>query len=550
MTPTLTTLSEWDILQDHKKTISHQRMQDWFLDNPHRFEKFSLKFNELMLDYSKNYITGQTLSHLIALANAVHLPQKIEQLFTGGEVNSTEKRPALHTALRDRQQTSLLVGQTNVMPDIHATLDHMREFSDKIRNQTWRGATGKPIQDIVNIGIGGSHLGPLMTTRALSEFAMPELNCHFISNIDSAHIHEVLTLIDPETTLFIISSKSFSTLETITNAATIKAWLQTKLPTSNLEHHMVAITAAKEKAIAFGIPEQQIFNLWNWVGGRYSIWSAIGLPLAIMIGMDHFTNFLDGAYAMDQHFRHSEFAHNMPVIMALLDIWYSNFFDVKAHAIIPYSHALTYFRAHLQQLDMESNGKHVAHHGEALPYQTGAIIWGEQGCNGQHAFHQLFHQGQHIIPIDFILVGKSQHAFDQQHQDILVASGLSQAQALMCGKSFLDAKQELLQEGYSAEEADFLAKHKSVPGNRPSNILFLDQITPYNVGALIALYEHKTFVQGAIWNINSFDQWGVELGKQLLPYILADLRDTEIKSHHDASTQGLINHYRAIRKNS
>ncbi len=544
----LTERAEWQALQAHEKMIAPCRMQDWFSQDSERFSRFSLSLGEILLDYSKNKITTETVQLLEQLARAAQLPHKINELFSGATINSTEKRPALHTALRTPKTQSVFVKGQNIIPAIHATLDKMRQFTDQVRNKTWTGITGKPIRDIVNIGIGGSHLGPLMASQALADFAQEDLRCHFISNIDSAHLHAILKQLDPESTLFIISSKSFTTLETMTNAATLKAWLQTQLKTQDVTPHFIAITAAIEKALAFGIAKDNIFELWDWVGGRYSIWSAIGLPLALLIGMNHFSEFLAGAHAMDQHFQHAELTHNMPVLMGLLSIWYINFFDTTHHAIVPYSHPLHYLRSHIQQLDMESNGKSITQAGETIDFLTGPVILGEQGCNGQHAFHQLFHQGNHLIPVDFILVGTGKDEFDHHHA-ILVGSGLSQAQALMQGKSYEEALAELPLEKGTAKEREQLAKHKVIPGNRPSNLIFLDKLTPYNLGALIALYEHKTFVQGAIWDINSFDQWGVELGKDLLPPILAAL-NSEGKTSHDSSTEGLIQHYKKLRKNS
>ncbi|MCD6039306.1 MAG: pgi [Gammaproteobacteria bacterium] len=544
---TLTKRVEWQALQAHQKTIASFHMQDWFNQDPQRFSRFSLTLEEIFLDYSKNRITTETLNLLSQLATATHLPKKINALFSGEAINSTEKRPALHVALRAPEKQSIYVNGQNIMPTIHATLKKMGEFIEKVHNATWRGVTGKPIRDIVNIGIGGSHLGPLMTVSALADFAKEELCCHFISNIDSAHLNAVLKEINPESTLFIISSKSFSTLETITNAETLRHWLQTQLNTQNIAPHFIAITGATEKAMTFGIPKENIFDIWDWVGGRYSIWSAIGLPLALLIGMDHFLEFLAGAHSMDQHFQHTEFTQNMPVLMGLLGIWYINFFGTTHHAIVPYSHPLNYLRSHIQQLDMESNGKNITQYGETIRFLTGPVILGEQGCNGQHAFHQLFHQGNHLIPVDFILTGKRNNELDHHHA-ILVSSGLSQAKALMQGKSYAEALAEIPLENNTLEERKQLAKHKVIPGNRPSNFLFINRLTPRNLGALIALYEHKTFVQGAIWDINSFDQWGVELGKNLLPPILAAL-NAQDNILHDSSTAGLIQHYRTLRKN-
>lgn len=539
-------LTEWHALSAHKKTIENIPIQDWFKNDPGRFNTLSCTLDGLLLDYSKNRITPDTLRLLINLARATHLKDKISALLTGEVVNHSEKRAALHTALRAPKTATILQNGINIMPMIHATLTKMKEFTEKIHNKTWVGCTGKPIRFIVNIGMGGSHLGPLMATHALKHYATADLAFHFISNIDSAHLHEVLAQIDAETTLFIISSKSFTTLETITNAKTIRQWLQQQLKTNHITPHFVAVTASPDAAIAFGIPIENIFPLWDWIGGRYSIWSAIGLPLMLLIGANNFFDFLAGAHAMDMHFAHSDFSNNMPVILALLGIWYINFFNAAHHAVIPYSHHLNYFRAHLQQLDMESNGKNISQRGDAIDFLTGPVILGEQGCNGQHAFHQLLHQGQHFIPVDFILVGTEDRALTEHH-DILISSALSQSEALMRGKTFHEAFLELQAEGYSPEESKRLAQHKAIPGNRPSTILFLNKMTPYNLGMLIALYEHKTFVQGAIWEINSFDQWGVELGKTLLPRILNTLHACDVSHQLDSSTQGLIEHYKQLR---
>lgn len=540
----ITDSQEWRTLETHQKDIFEKRMKDWFNEDPLRFSHFSLSWGDMLFDYSKNRITQKTLALLIDLAHACLLPEKIHALFAAKPINATEKRPALHSALRNQTHEPILVNNKDIMPDILTVLEKMRQFTDAVRQKTWLGCTGKPIRDIVNIGIGGSHLGPLMVTNALADFAIDDLNCHFISNIDHAHIREILTRIDPETTLFIISSKSFTTLETSTNAKTICRWWQQKTGMP-FNQHFVAVTAAPAKAIEFGIPPDNIFLLWDWVGGRYSVWSAVGLPVALMIGMENFQAFLQGGFSMDQHFRETKFSENMPILMALIGIWYINFFGATSTAFIPYAHYLNYFRVHLQQLEMESNGKNISHHGKTLNYATGPIIWGGQGCNGQHAFHQLLHQGQHFVPVDFVLVGKENSAYD--HHDILVASGLSQAQALMQGKTLDEAYTELRIQGFSEPEATALAPHKIIPGNRPSNILFLNKITPYNLGALLACYEHKIFVQGAIWDINSFDQWGVELGKQLLPTILMDLQQLTSAATYDSSTSGLISHYKKTR---
>lgn len=543
-----TDLLEWQALSTHYEQIATLSLHDCFLTNPNRFSEFSLTLDDLFFDYSKNRITQETLSLLGQLAKASQLQEKITHLFNGEIVNRSENRPALHTALRAFAQSEIACGQKNILTDIQTTLDKMRLFTEKVRNKTWRGSTGKPIKDIVNIGIGGSHLGPLMATHALSDFANKEFNIHFISNVDSAHLYHVLNKIDPEAALFIISSKSFTTLETITNALTIRAWLKNQLGNADVTNHFVAVTAAPHLAKQFAIPDANVFTLWDWVGGRYSIWSAIGLPVALLIGMDGFLEFLAGAQRADIHFQTQPFSKNIPVLLGLLSIWYINFFGASHHAVVPYSHHLQYLRLYLQQLEMESNGKNISDEGERLDFLTAPVMLGEQGCNGQHAFHQLLHQGQHFIPVDFILVGKETHNL-RHHQDILIGSGLSQAEALMRGKTEAEALAELQKEGYSLPEAEVLAKHKVIPGNRPSNILFLKTITPRSLGTLLAIYEHKTFVQGAIWKINSFDQWGVELGKTLLSHILTELTQESVE-WHDASTAGLIQYYKNIRNSA
>lgn len=537
----LTQLAAWQALKQHYQAMTDLSMRDLFANDPARFTHFSFTFGDMLFDFSKNRITHETIELLSALAREVKLSEKIAALFSGQPINSTENRPALHTALRARHNEKLLIDGHNIMPEIHAVLAKMHEFSDQVRNGAWRGATGKPIRHIVNIGIGGSHLGPLMALKALSDYSLETLSCHFISNIDGSEINQVLSEIDPASSLFIISSKSFTTIETLSNAELIKTWLHEKLGDVDLSPHFVAVTASAARAKKFGIPESQIFSIWDWVGGRYSVWSAIGLPVAIMIGMDQFYEFLDGAAEIDQHFRDAEFSENIPVLLGLLGVWYINFFGANAHAIIPYAHELARFPNYIQQADMESNGKYVTRNAALTDYATGPIIFGEQGCDSQHSFFQLLHQGPRLVPIDFILVAKSPHF--QQNQDILVASGLSQAQAFMRGKSYQEALDELQANGNSDLNAEPLARHKTIPGNRPSNTFFINKITPRLLGMLIAIYEHKIFVQGVLWDINSFDQWGVELGKQLLPEILADLKGSHQTTRHDSSTAGLIQFY-------
>ncbi len=538
----LTELPEWQALYRHQQEVALYSMREWFDKEPERFSRFSLQVSEILLDYSRNRITNDTIQQLCHLAKAMALPRKIENLFKGEPVNQTEKRPALHTALRDKKHTPLLVNGQNITSRITATQKKMADCVEKIRSGEWKGVTGKSIRHIVNVGIGGSYLGPMMAIHALADFATQELDCHFVSTVDAALIQDVLKQIDPESTLFIISSKSFSTIETATNAQTAYAWMERQLGKEVLSKHFVAVTAAPQKAKQFGIPEDHIFELWEWVGGRYSIWSAIGLPIALMLGNKHFAELLEGAYEMDQHFRQADLAHNMPVLLGLLSIWYTHFFGTHAQAIAPYSHRLRYLVSYFQQLEMESNGKCVTQAGMPVTYPTSPVIFGEEGCNGQHAYHQLLHQGQQIVPVDFILVAQENKTEDRIHHDILLASGLSQAQALMRGKTYEEAREEELALNKTQEEADYLARHREIPGNKPSNVIFLNRITPYNLGALLALYEHKTFVQGAILDINSFDQWGVELGKQLLPHILHRLQG-EKQQPLDCATEGLIAHY-------
>lgn len=550
----LTSLPVWQALKAHHQQLAPLHMRQWFCEEKDRYDQYSLACGELLLDYSRNRINQTTLQLLTQLANEAKLQDKIRSLFNGEPINYTEKRSVLHSALRDQQSSPILVQGDNIAPKITAALAQMREFSEKIHDQTWRGVTGKPIKHIVNIGIGGSHLGPKMACHALKDSAIPtNIQFHFVSSIDKSLINDVLQQIDPEATLFIISSKTFGTLETLTNAQTILSWMQAKWGKAVIQHHFVAVTANITAAQTLGLPEENIFPIWEWVNGRYSIWSAIGLPLMLMIGSAGFDEFLAGAFEMDQHFQQADFAHNMPVLLGLLGIWYQNFFQSQVQAIIPYSYRLRDLIPYLQQAEMESNGKSMDINGKPIDYATGPIIFGEEGSNGQHSYHQLLHQGQYLVPADIILVGKPSAADsndDGLHQDILVSSGLSQAQALMQGKTFAEARAELLATGHSTTEADYLAMHKLVPGNRPSNVLFIERLTPKNLGTLLALYEHKIFVQGAIWNINSFDQWGVELGKQLLPDILQRLQGDLVTSHTDSATMGLINHFHKIHEDA
>jgi len=521
----LTQMPEWQALAKHHDELKSQHMRDWF-EEKDRFERFSLQLDEILLDYSRNRLTPTTIELLCQLAHKRGLQAKVAALFAGEPINTTENRPALHTALRDPHHTAIKVNGEDIAPLIRAAQAKMVDFINQIHRGKWLGATGKPIQHIVNIGIGGSYVGPLMAVEALTEFAVSSLQFHFIASVDKSVLNSVLKKIDPETTLFIISSKSFSTIETLTNANTILTIMQKRFGEKALLHHFIAITAKPEKALALGIPAEHIFPLWEWVGGRYSIWSAIGLPLLLMIGEKNYRDFLAGAYAMDEHFQQTDFTNNMPVLLALIGIWYNNFFAATSHAIAPYADKLRPLITYLQQATMESNGKSINLENQLIDYFTSPIIFGEEGCNGQHTYHQLLHQGPQFVPVDFIIFGKA--ADNDIHQDILLASCLSQAQALMLGKADVDI-------------------HKMISGNRPSNILFLNKLTPKNLGALLALYEHKIFVQSVIWNINPFDQWGVELGKQLLPTILSSIH-THTDQSLDVATAGIIRHYQKIRK--
>lgn len=548
--PCVTELKEWQDLVRHQTSIANDHMRDWFRTDIDRFSQYSLQFGEILFDFSRNRINQTTCQLLDRLAHAAQLPEKITRLCSGQPINTTEKRAVLHTALRDKRHPPLWVNGENVTSLINDALDRMSVFCDQVHTQTWRGSTGKPIHHIVTLGVGGSYLGTMMCCHALKDFAVNDLSFHFISSIDKSLMNDVLAQIDPEATLFIISSKTFTTLETMTNANTLLDQLRHTLGNEALRHHFIAITANEQKAIELGLAPHNIFPLWDWVGGRYSIWSAIGLPLMLMIGRDAFQQFLDGAHQVDLHFQQADFSRNIPVLMGMLSIWYRNFFHASAQAIIPYAHRLRHLVPYLQQADMESNGKRIRSSGDETTYATGPIIFGDEGCNGQHSYHQLLHQGQHLVPVDFILIGKPTNATHDHHQDMLIASGLSQAQALMLGKTWQEARQHLLKKGYSNEEAGMLAKHQTNPGNRPSNVLFLERLTPYNLGALLALYEHKIFVQGAIWDINSFDQWGVELGKELLPAILQGIQNTQALRETDSATTGLIHHFKKCQDNA
>ncbi|BAO45183.1 glucose-6-phosphate isomerase [Thiolapillus brandeum] len=536
----------WQSLQEHAEEIKKQHLRDMFAADPHRFDDFSLSLGEILLDYSKNRITGKTFELLEELATRAGLKSWIERMFKGERINNTENRAVLHTALRAPADARVIVDGRNVIPDVQRVLERMEAFCSKVHDGSWTGYSSRAITDIVNIGIGGSDLGPHMVSTALRPYWKSGLTAHFVSNVDGTDINETLVKLDPETTLFIIASKTFTTRETMTNAHTARQWF---LDNSDNDHnhvrrHFVAVSTNSSAVQAFGIDQENMFEFWDWVGGRYSLWSAIGLPIALIVGMDNFRRLLAGAHEMDEHFRNADFLGNMPVILGLLGIWYRNFLGASNHAILPYDHSLRLLPAYLQQADMESNGKGVNREGKPVDYDTGPIIWGQPGTNGQHAFFQLIHQGTELVPADFILPARTHHPISEHHE-ILSANCIAQTEALMRGKTEAEVRQELAREGMPEALIETLAPHKVFPGNKPTNTIVIRQLTPYNLGKLIALYEHKIFVESIIWNINAFDQWGVELGKQLADIIEAELDSAHECSSHDSSTNGLVNHLKS-----
>jgi glucose-6-phosphate isomerase len=545
---TLSNSPVWKALESHHGDIANVHMRDLFGQDPKRFECFSLKMGDILFDYSKNRITNGTMALLLGLARECGLSEKIEAMFSGRKINTTEERAVLHVALRNRSNRPIMVDGKDVMPDVNRVLAQMRTFSDAVRAGKWKGFTGDAIVDVVNIGIGGSDLGPLMVTEALKPYAHERIRCHFVSNIDGTHLAEVLTHVRPETTLFIVASKTFTTLETMTNATSARNWLlATAQDDSAVAKHFVALSTNAEAVQAFGIDTANMFEFWDWVGGRYSVWSAIGLSVALSIGMDHFEAFLSGAHEVDEHFRTASFEENIPVIMALLGIWYNNFFQAQTHAILPYDQYLHRFPAYFQQGDMESNGKSVTKDDEWVDYSTGPVIWGEPGTNGQHAFYQLIHQGTKLIPCDFLAPAVSQNPLGEHHK-LLLSNFFAQTEALMLGRTEEEARALLEKSGVSGAKLDQLARAKTFPGNRPSNSFLFQKLTPETLGKLVALYEHKIFTQGVIWNVNSYDQMGVQLGKELAKSLEAELADARPVSSHDSSTNGLINYYKSMRK--
>ncbi len=540
----VTALPAWQALNQHRQAMQDFSMREAFNADPQRFSQFTLSSCGLFLDYSKNLITSETRDLLVGLAEEVGLKDAINSLYAGEPVNSSEGRPALHTALRRPVGDKLSVNGVNIMPDVHKVLNQITDLVGRIHDGLWRGYTEKPITDVVNIGIGGSFLGPELVSEALLSYAHKGVRCHYLANIDGSEFHELTMKLRAETTLFIVSSKSFNTLETLKNAQAARAWyLAQGGSEAELYRHFIAVSSNNAAAVAFGIREENIFPMWDWVGGRYSLWSAIGLPIALAIGMSNFKELLSGAYTMDQHFQNAPFEQNMPVLLGLLGVWYGNFWGAQSHAILPYDHYLRNITKHLQQLDMESNGKSVRQDGTAVSTDTGPVIWGGVGCNGQHAYHQLLHQGTQLIPADFIVPIVSFNPVSDHHQ-WLYANCLSQSQALMLGKTRSEAESELRDKGIPEDEVQKLAPHKVIPGNRPSNTIVVERISPRRLGALVAMYEHKVFVQSVIWGINAFDQWGVELGKELGKGVYNRLTGAEETLADDASTQGLINYFR------
>ncbi len=544
----LTDSPAWKSLAQHFDELEPVHMRTLFEEDPGRFERFTLRMDDLLFDYSKNRIRPETMKRLVALAEEAELPERIQNMFRGEKINFTEGRAVLHTALRNRSGEPVHVAGEDVMPRVLSVLKKMRVLSERVRSGDWKGHTGKPITDVVNVGIGGSDLGPVLVTEALRPYWKEGLNAHYVSNIDGTHMAEVLKKVSPESTLICVASKTFTTQETLTNAHTAREWLVGALGTDDaVAKHFVALSTNDSAVAAFGIDPDNMFEFWDWVGGRYSLWSAIGLSIAITVGMDSFEELLQGAHDVDNHFHSAPLDQNIPVIMGLLGIWYHNFFDAHTHAILPYDQYLHRFPAYLQQADMESNGKGVDRDGNIIDsYTTGPVIWGEPGTNGQHAFYQLIHQGNRLIPADFIAPAQSQNPLGRHHE-ILLANFLAQTEALMRGKTEAEVRSELAAKGLSGDALESLVPHKIFSGNRPTNSILFEKLTPRTLGRLIALYEHKIFVQGTIWRINSYDQWGVELGKQLASAILPELEGEQPVDAHDVSTNGLIAYYRAHR---
>ncbi len=542
-----TTSAAWQKLSNHFDQMSAIHMRDLFKENPGRFGEFSIRFNDILVDYSKNIITAETMANLQALATECGVKEAITSMFSGDTINATESRAVLHTALRNQSERPVLVDGKDVMPDVRAALAKMKTFADKVTGSTWLGYTGKPVKSIVNIGIGGSDLGPVMVTEALKSYTVEGIKTYFVSNVDGTHMAETLKQVNAEETLFMIASKTFTTQETMTNAHSARSWfLEQGAAEADIAKHFVALSTNAAAVADFGIDTANMFEFWDWVGGRYSLWSSIGLSIACTIGYDNFEELLTGAYEMDEHFRAADFEENLPVVLALIGLWYGNFFGSESEAILPYDQYMHRFAAYFQQGNMESNGKYVDRDGKAVDYQTGPIVWGEPGTNGQHAFYQLIHQGTKLIPCDFMAPAISHNPVGDHHEK-LMSNFFAQTEALLNGKTLEEVTEELEAAGKTAEEIAEIAPFKVFQGNKPTNSVLFKQLTPRVLGSLIAMYEHKIFVQGVIWNIYSFDQWGVELGKVLAKKILPELENDAEVSSHDDSTNGLINTYKTMR---
>jgi glucose-6-phosphate isomerase len=543
----LTASPAWQALKTHAAAMGERHLRELFAQDPERFSRFSLHVGDLLLDYSKHRITADTMALLFELARSVEVEGWRDRMFTGDKINATEKRAVLHVALRNRSSRPILVDGSDVMPSIDAVLEKMHLFSEQVRNGAWRGSTGETITDVVNIGIGGSDLGPVMVCEALKPYQRPDLRPHFVSNVDGAHLTHTLADLNPARTLFIVASKTFMTQETMTNAASARGWLTEALGEDAVAKHFVAVSTNATEVARFGIDPANVFEFWDWVGGRYSLWSAVGLPIVLAVGFECFRELLEGAHEMDEHFQSAPLDQNMPVIMGLLGVWYRNFLGASTLALLPYDQHLSRFAAYFQQGDMESNGKSVRRDGNRVDYATGPVIWGEPGTNGQHAFFQLLHQGTELIPADFLAAVESQTPLGDHH-DKLLANFLAQTEALAFGKTEDQARDELAKKGLSGEALETLVPHKVFEGNRPTTSLLYRKLTPHRLGTLIALYEHKIFVQGIIWGINSYDQWGVELGKELASRILPELQTDATVPDHDSSTNGLISYVKRLRQ--
>ncbi|WP_445714381.1 glucose-6-phosphate isomerase [Flavobacterium sp.] len=530
----------WQNIQAHYEKMQSTSMKDLFLSDESRADKFHIKWNDFLVDYSKNIITKETIDLLLNLANEVELKKAISSYFQGDLINQTENRAVLHTALRAKESANVMVDGVNVMPEVYAVKNKIKNFSNEVISGNRKGFTGKPFTDIVNIGIGGSDLGPAMIVEAL-QFYKNHLNVHFVSNVDGDHVNEVIKKLNPETTLFVVVSKTFTTQETLSNAETIRSWFLQSASQEDVAKHFVAVSTNIQKVTEFGINPDNVFPMWDWVGGRFSLWSAVGLSVSLAVGFDNFDKLLKGANEMDEHFKNESFDKNIPVVLALLSIWYNNFFGAESEALIPYTQYLQKLAPYLQQGIMESNGKSIGRDGKPVNYQTGTIIWGEPGTNSQHAFFQLIHQGTKLIPTDFIGFKQSLYG-NKDHHDKLMSNFFAQTEALLMGKTEAQVKAEFEKQGISDEKADFLLPFKVFSGNKPTNTLLIDKLTPESLGALVAMYEHKIFVQGIIWNIFSYDQWGVELGKQLANSILDEMESKEVKNH-DSSTSFLLKNY-------